>query len=82
MTAIETHYLGPTNYRGSRYVASTSDGHRIVLSCDYRLTEGRNHAKAASALRAKLDWGHCGPMLGGWTKKGMAWVFTKGSENI
>lgn len=82
MVAIETHYLGPTNFRVSRYVATASTGNRVVIRADDRLADTHNHAKAAETLRAKLDWGRYGPMLGGHTKQGMAWIFTKGAECI
>ena len=82
MVAIETHWIGPTNTKGSRYVATANTGNRVVMSCDYSLADTQNHARVAYALKQKLNWGHCGPMIGGHTKKGMAWIFTKNAECI
>lgn len=82
MVAIETHYLGPTNTKGSRYVASATAGNRVVIPCDYSLNQNENHAKAAKTLREKLNWGRNGPMLGGHTMHGMAWIFVEDAETI
>lgn len=82
MVAIETHYLGPTNTRGTRYVASASGQHKVTLNCDYTLKEDENHARAAKALRNKMNWGEHGVMFGGWTNRGMVWVFVKGSKQL
>ena len=70
--SIETHWVGPTNTRGSRVVATTPHGTRLVHHWDYSLGFEGNHYAAAEALRAKLDW----PAIkaGGSTKRGFAWV--------
>lgn len=73
MVAIETHYLGPTDRKRSRYVAVAETGNRVCLNADTSIDDSLNHARAAKALRAKLCWN--GKMVGGGTKKGMAWVF-------
>lgn len=52
---IVTKYLGPTNTRGSRIVASVPST-RLTVSWDYRLNIEENHAAAATALARKLDW--------------------------
>jgi len=69
--AIETHYVGPTNYRASRVIATTASGLRRVHQWDYSLNVEANHHAAAEALRAQLDW----PALkaGGSTRRGFAW---------
>jgi hypothetical protein len=54
--AIETKYIGPTNYRGSRIIATTPGGHRYTQQWDCALNIEANHYAAAEALRAKLDW--------------------------
>ena len=56
LQAIETKYVGPTNHRGSRIIATTQGGHRITQQWDYALSIDANHYAAAEALRAKLDW--------------------------
>ena len=71
--AIETRYLGPTNYRGSRVVATTPfAGLRHVHQWDCSLDIDGNHHAAAEALRAKLDWPTI--VAGGTTKSGYVWV--------
>lgn len=51
---IITRYLGPTNYRGSRVVAThkrdSETTWRITLSWDHALTDSQNHQAAAMAL--------------------------------
>ena len=55
--AIETHFVGPTNYRSSRVIAThTGAKLRHVHQWDYALGIDGNHFSAAEALRAKLDW--------------------------
>ena len=61
-TAIKTSYAGATNYKGARIIATTtrpvgSDRpSRVVIGYDYGLDEFGNHAAAAQALAAKLQW--------------------------
>jgi len=70
--SIETHYVGPTNYRGSRIIAKTPGARRITQNWNYEINEDANHYAAAEALRAKLGW----PSIkaGGSTAKGYAFV--------
>lgn len=70
--SIETKYLAPTNHRGSRIVATTPGGLRLVHHMDYSLGIDRNHHAAAEALRAKLDWPAI--VAGGSTKAGYVWL--------
>ena len=74
MQAIETKYLGATNYRGSR-IKATHEGNVESVTLDYNhaLNLDENHHEAAKALMHKLEWK--GEMHGGATRKGMAWVF-------
>jgi len=55
MKAIEVKYLGPTNFKGSRYKAWT-DGGSVTLSTDYALNSEENHKEAAKALCKKMNW--------------------------
>lgn len=80
MQAIETHYLSPTNTKGSRVVATAQTGNRVVLACDSSVSNGINHARAAKLLRSKLHWE--GTMVGGGTKNGMAWVFIDDPDDM
>lgn len=70
--SIETRYLGPTNYRGSRIVATTPSGHRLIQDWDFSLGIEANHYAAAKALQAKLDWEPI--KAGGSTKAGFVWL--------
>lgn len=81
MQAIETYYLGPTNTKGPRIVATTGGGHnRLVTNCDSSLDHDALHAHAAKLLKTQLGWN--GAMAGGTTRKGMAWVFFNDAETI
>lgn len=82
MIAIETHVIGPTNLKGSRYVASTCNGDRVIIPANTRINADKNHAKAAATLRNKLEWGRYGTLRGGHTKHGMAWIFPEGRLTI
>jgi hypothetical protein len=35
MKAITTKFVGPSNVKGSRYIASDEDGNRVMVSADY-----------------------------------------------
>lgn len=70
--AIETRYLSPTNHRGSRIVATSASGIRLVQSWDYGLGIEANHYAAAKALQAKLEWEPI--KAGGSTKAGFVWL--------
>ena len=70
--SIETRYVGPTNHRGSRIIATTPGGHKVTHAWNYEFNIEANHYAAAEALRAKLDW----PSIkaGGSTAKGYAFL--------
>ena len=70
--SIETHYVGPTNHRGSRIIATTPGGHKLTHAWNYEFNIEANHYAAAEALRAKLDWSSI--KAGGSTVKGYAFV--------
>lgn len=53
--AIQVKYLGPTNYRGSRYKATAAAGSVTVPADDARSIEG-NVIAAAQALCDKFGW--------------------------
>ena len=71
--SIEVRYLGPTNHRGSRWVATSASGHRLVVPQDYALDPSDNAASAALALARKLGWDDS-PMFLGSTKRGFVAV--------
>lgn len=56
MQAIQTRYLGPTNYRGSR-IKATADAGSITVGYDHSKNMGEDvHRVAAEALLVKLGW--------------------------
>jgi hypothetical protein len=73
MKVIETRFVGPTNRRGRRIVASDCDGNRAMVMYSGLLNETEAQHAAATALCEKMGW--TGPLVGGSTKRGMAFVF-------
>lgn len=55
MQAIHTRYLGPTNHRGARIIASC-DARRAIVPWDYSLNVSDNHQVAARSLAHDLGW--------------------------
>jgi hypothetical protein len=55
MQAIETKYLGPTNFRGARIKASAEAG-SITIPWDHALNAEDNHKAAALAFVNKWGW--------------------------
>jgi hypothetical protein len=77
MQAIITHYVGPTNTKGSRIIATTESGIRHIISYPHEMSEERGHRKAAEELAAKLGWS--GRLIAGGMKRGYAFVLCDGS---
>ena len=75
MKAIFTKYVGPTNTRGSRIIASDSDGNKVTISYPYELSGEDVHRKAANALCSKMNW--TGNLVAGGTKTGYVFVFSE-----
>lgn len=73
-TAIETRYIGATDYRGSRCKAEAGR-HSITISWESDLDSFAMHHKAALALSEKLGWK--GTMVAGGTKRGYVFVFSE-----
>lgn len=65
MQAIETKWIGPTNTRGSRIIASCQAG-KITVPWSYDLGIDDNHRAAARKLIKKLGW------LGTWASGAIA----------
>lgn len=60
--AIQTRYRGPTDYTGSRVIA-TCAAKRITVPWNHAHNPAENHRSAALALAARLEW--AGPWVGG-----------------
>lgn len=73
MKAIETKYLGPTDFRGSRIVASDGDRNRITIPYPHELSGEAVHRSAAEALQKKMGWK--GKLIGGGLRNGYVFVF-------
>jgi len=65
--AIETKYLGPTNYRGGRIRASAQAG-SVTVPYDHALGVDENHTHAARVLLRKKGW--TGHLIGGGNARG------------
>lgn len=85
MRAIETKYLGATNFKGSRISVSAGDAPRRYYSyagCENDAvgrmgphdvdTNRKAHAVAVERYTAELDWE--GDWRSGGTKSGFVWV--------
>ena len=73
MKAIQTKYLPPTTYRGSRIKAWAEGGNSITISYPYELSGQDVHEAAAVALCKKMGWST--ELLGGGLEKGYVFVF-------
>lgn len=77
--AIRTHFVGPTNTRGSRIIGDAGDtASKVTLEWDHRLSVEGNHAAAAVAVTDKMGWNgeFYTPLVGGEYQNSYYWVFT------
>ena len=77
MQSISTKYLSPTNTKGARIKATTSEGKSLTACFDYGVNEEKRHMDAAKLLCEKLGW--TGTMQGGSTATGKVFVFVDSS---
>ncbi len=77
MQTISTRYIGPSNTRGSRIIATTSGGIRKVYPYQHDMDIDGNHTGAAWRLAESLGW-H-GNWQGGHTERGMVFVLVDGT---
>jgi hypothetical protein len=71
MKAITTRFLGPTDTKGARIIASDCDRNKVTIPYDYNGEE--SYRDAAIALCVELGWE--GTLVGGHLDNGMVWVF-------
>jgi hypothetical protein len=76
--AIETRYLGPTDFRGSR-VKATCEAASVTLSWDDALDSVGNHDAAARALIRKMRW-EGSDWYRGATKDSPGYVYVRASR--
>lgn len=83
MIAIETKYLGPTNYRPSR-IKATANGHTVTVSYPHEKSQGADvHSVAALELCRRMGWtrdtyaykGGATHLVAGGTREGWVFVF-------
>lgn len=81
LQAIVTKYLGPTNHRPARIVASCQAG-RVTINYMDGLNLDQNHEAAMLALRVKMGWADdYGRSWGGWLPSGDGvWVMSGRAE--
>jgi hypothetical protein len=72
MKAIRTRYVGPTNTRGSRIIASDGDKNSISTSYPHGLNSDEGHELAAYLLMQKMGWGN--HLVGGGFQHDMYWT--------
>tara|TARA_Y100000310_G_scaffold314828_1_gene364607 strand:- start:885 stop:1130 length:246 start_codon:yes stop_codon:yes gene_type:complete len=75
--AIETHFLGPTNFKGSR-IKARWDKDSFTMPYDHALDASQNHQAAAEALlNNKITAGDCMSLQivgGGVTRNGYVFI--------
>jgi hypothetical protein len=82
MIAIQTKYCSPTNSRGSRIKAWTSNGHVVYVPFMHELSHEMLYFQAAKALveKYKLDWDLTNARYGG-TESGYVFCFANAIVN-
>lgn len=73
LKTIETRYIGATDYKGSRVMATDCGDHRIYGHYDNALSGHNAHWQVAARLANQLGWS--GEMVCGATKNGYVFVF-------
>jgi len=74
--SIATHTANPTNSRGTRVIARSSGGLRLVVAWDHALDTEQNHKRAAHLLTERLGWP--GRWVGGASPTGFVFVNVTG----
>lgn len=72
MKAIRTRYVGPTNTRGARIIASDGDRNSISISYPHSLNSDEGHELAAYLLMEKMQWTN--RIIGGGFQRDMYWT--------
>jgi hypothetical protein len=83
MKAITTKYVGPTNHKPARVIASDLDGNRATVSVDSDLGDfphDNAHRAAAVALCTRMHWPGADTLIEGSIKGGRVFVFPTTSQ--
>jgi hypothetical protein len=78
MKAITTRYIGQTDRRPARIIASDSDGNRFVVAVDSEEADyphDNAHRRAAVCLCKKMQWPGAETLIEGSIKHGRVFVF-------
>lgn len=75
MQAIETRYCGPTDFKGSRIIATAAAGHRHVIPYPHELNSDAAHRKAATELAEIMGWLKDGSRLVGGANRRAGFTF-------
>ncbi len=82
MKAIQTKYLGPTDYRGARIKAwvqtCDSDRRQVTISYPHELNGEDCHRAAAVALCEKMSWPT--DLVSGALVRGYVFIFAPGAN--
>lgn len=82
---IQTKYVGPTNFRGSRIKARTASSISIMRSYDSALDSAANHAVVADELQTKMKWQgeYWGEIIGGQNADGSyTWIMAGTTQTV
>lgn len=82
---IQTKWISPTNFKGTRISAKSASGIKIVRGYDYSLNISDNHAKVAQELQEKLNWTgkNYGNLIGGQNVDGSyTWVLDGSLQEV
>ena len=71
--AIETRYIGPSNFKGSRIAVQAGDRPRMYVCKRMDLNDDEAHAAAARLYCEKYGW--AGKLVQGGTSSGNVFVF-------
>ena len=80
MQTITTKYSPATDTRGSRIVATSTNGDRCVAGYSHELNGADVHWEAAKKLAKKLGWK--GTMQAGSVKNGYVFVFLDAQDQF
>lgn len=78
MKAIRTRYLPATNTKGTRIVAETGGGNKVVVARSYGKEYEEDEREAVTQLLTKLNWPYTVDQLvsgGGVDNSETYWVF-------
>lgn len=83
MKAIITRFVGATNTKPARIIASDLDGNRITVPAEGELQRATArdaaHETAVRALCARMNW--TGDLVWGAVKTGLVWVWLDTKRN-